>query len=190
LRVIDQLTAHDSIAIMLNALAKSDGLDVMFAPSLHGIIVAEEQPGAFDQAQAMLASFPYLERKEVDHNWREGWVLVAAKKDEAYAIAAEDNPGTSFVAKEAQKQFAEVVSRGANVYELRTNPDFIDRRNRVLSARNDDEIFNGGLRCPSCLKSSRQEYGRWWCCDLPLEDTYTPEAPRGVPVSRKQFRAF
>jgi hypothetical protein len=188
LRVIDQLTAHDSIATMLNALAKSDGLDLKFIPSLRGVIAAEEQPGAFDQAQAVLASFPYLEGKVVNPNWREDRQVAAAKKEEAYTTAAEDNPGTSFVAKEAQKQFEEVVSRGANVYELRTNPDYIDRRNRVLSARNSDEIFNGGLRCPSCMRSLRQEDGRWWCCDLPLEDTYTPKAPRGVPVSQKQFR--
>jgi hypothetical protein len=187
LRVIDQLTAHDSIATMLNGLAKSDGLDLKFVPSLRGVIAAEEQPGTFDQAHAMLASFPYL-RKEVEQNWRDGWLSVAPRKDEAYAAAALENPGTSFLAKEAQGDFAEAVSRGANVIELAANPDFIAARNRAARARNDDEIFLGGLRCPSCLRSSRQEDGRWSCCDLPLEGTCTPEAPRGLPVSRNQFR--
>jgi hypothetical protein len=188
LRVLDQLDAHNTIATLLNARARSSGIDLKFAPSLRGVMAAEEQPGEFDKARALLAEFPYLERKEVDQNWRDGWLSVAARKDEAYNIAELENPGASFIAQQAQGDFADAVSRGANVIELTSNPDFIAARNRVASARNDDEIFRGGLRCPSCGATRHDGFGNWECCFGPIPEAHIPDAPRGLPVSPGLFR--
>jgi hypothetical protein len=138
LRVIDQLDAHRLIAAMLHAQAKADGIEVKFMPASSGVIAVEGRAGAFDEADALIAGFPYLSR--------EG----AVSEDEARAIIlSSKNIGGSVIAREAQEECREAVARGGNVYELRANPDYVAERNRAASLRNEGARFLGlpGFRC-------------------------------------------
>jgi hypothetical protein len=172
LRVIDQLDAHRLIAAMLHAQAKADGIEVKFMPASSGVIAVEGRAGAFDEADALIAGFPYLSR--------EG----AVSEDEARAIIlSSKNIGGSVIAREAQEECREAVARGGNVYELRANPDYVAERNRAASLRNEGARFLGlpGFRC-RCGKS---QAGRdsWTCCGEPFDST-TPDEPRGFPHPR------
>jgi len=63
LRVIDQLDAHQFIAAALHAQAKAAGIPVKFMPASGGVIAVEGRAGAFDDADAMIAGFPYPSRE-------------------------------------------------------------------------------------------------------------------------------
>jgi hypothetical protein len=168
LRVIDQLDAHQFIAVMLHAQAKADGIDLRFMPATRGVVAVEGRAGAFDEARAMIAGFPYLSREET------------VSGDEARAIVLSSNLGGSVIAREAEQECREAVARGGNVYELRANPDYIAARNRAASLRNEGAKFLGlpGFRC-RCGSSWAGRDG-WTCCGEPF-DTNTPDAPRGFP---------
>jgi hypothetical protein len=189
IRTINQYDTHQTIMTMLRAAAKVGGIDVKFAPSSSGVLAVEGRPGAFDQAHAMLASFPYLSHKAVDPDLaREDWLMAADRKDKAYTVASLENPGTSLVAKEAQEEFANALSRGeASVIELRTNKDYIPERNRAARFRNDGAKFLGlrGFRCPRC-GTGRAGRDGWECCGEAF-DTQTPDEPRGFPHPRASY---
>jgi hypothetical protein len=162
LRVLDQLDAHRHIAAILHAQAKADGIEVSFMPAASGVIAVETRPGALDEADTLIAGFPYLSR--------EG----AVSEDAVRAILSSKNIGGSVIAREAEAECRQAVARGGNVYELRADPDFIAARNRAARFRNDGATFLGllGFRC-SCGKS-RAGRDEWMCCGEPF-DIDTPD---------------
>jgi hypothetical protein len=174
LRVIDQLDAHRHIAVILHAQAKANGIDVGFMPTSNGVIAVEGRPGAFDDADTLIAGYPYLQR---------GAVSEAA----ASAILSSRNIGGSLLAREAEAECRQAAARGANVYELRPRADYVGDRNRAARLRNDGARFLElqGFRC----RCGHSQAGRdsWSCCGEPF-DTTTPDAPRGFPHPRTSSR--
>jgi hypothetical protein len=178
LRVLEQLDAHELIANVLHAQAKANGIDVRFMPAASGVIAVEGRAGAFRDASAVIARFPYLSVPDYTEGDDRARSLVMTSKEIA---------GASVIAREAAAECREAASRGGNVYELRAKPDYIADRNRAARLWNDGAKFLGlkGFRCR--CGHSQAGSDSWTCCGDPL-DTDTPDAPRGFPHPRTSSR--
>ena len=168
LRVFEQMDAHSFIASTLNALARIDGIQASFMPTQSGVVGVEGRAGALEQANTMLAGFPYLRRQDT--------VSAEARA----TLASEDDVTGSIIAREAAAACREAASRGGNIIELRGHQDYIAARNRAASDRNAVATFFGthGFRCR--CGNSIAGHDIWECCGN-LFDEDTPDAPRGFP---------